>query len=150
MSIQCRDSNSRPLEHESPPITTRPGLLPEPSALLYLSYLSLPILLKAWMLFIRLANCDFVKLTSCPVDALSLSVCLFFFIFAVAKVPKTKDSIRYQVSLLGFNSKRHFFIFLFHGKYLISSRSRGRRCNCSRIILNRVHIWPTNVGVAIL
>ena len=26
-SIQCRDSNSRLLEHESPPITTRPGLL---------------------------------------------------------------------------------------------------------------------------
>ena len=26
-SIQCRDSNSRPLEHESPPITTRPGSL---------------------------------------------------------------------------------------------------------------------------
>ena len=23
--IWCRDSNSRPLEHESPPITTRPG-----------------------------------------------------------------------------------------------------------------------------
>ena len=27
-SIRCRDSNSRPLEHESPPITTRPGLKP--------------------------------------------------------------------------------------------------------------------------
>ena len=27
-SIQCRDSNSRPLEQESPPITTRPGLPP--------------------------------------------------------------------------------------------------------------------------
>ena len=27
-SIQCWDSNPRPLEHESPPITTRPGLLP--------------------------------------------------------------------------------------------------------------------------
>ena len=27
-SIWCRDSNSRPLEHESPPITTRPGLPP--------------------------------------------------------------------------------------------------------------------------
>ena len=27
-SRQCRDSNSRPLEHESPPITTRPGLPP--------------------------------------------------------------------------------------------------------------------------
>ena len=27
-SIQCRDSNSRPLEHESPPVTTRPELLP--------------------------------------------------------------------------------------------------------------------------
>ena len=25
-STQCRDSNSRTLEHESPPITTRPGL----------------------------------------------------------------------------------------------------------------------------
>ena len=25
-SIRCRDSNSRPLEHESSPITTRPGL----------------------------------------------------------------------------------------------------------------------------
>ena len=25
-SIWCQDSNSRPLEHESPPITTRPGL----------------------------------------------------------------------------------------------------------------------------
>ena len=30
MSIQYtdRDSNPQPLEHESPPITTRPGLLP--------------------------------------------------------------------------------------------------------------------------
>ena len=27
-SIHCRDSNSRPLEQESPPITTRPGLPP--------------------------------------------------------------------------------------------------------------------------
>ena len=27
-SIRCRDSNPRPLEHESPPITTRPGLPP--------------------------------------------------------------------------------------------------------------------------
>ena len=27
-SIWCQDSNSQPLEHESPPITTRPGLLP--------------------------------------------------------------------------------------------------------------------------
>ena len=27
-SIRCRDSNSQPLEHESPPITTRPGLPP--------------------------------------------------------------------------------------------------------------------------
>ena len=26
--VWCRDSNSRPLEHESPPITTRPGLPP--------------------------------------------------------------------------------------------------------------------------
>ena len=25
-SIWCQDSNSQPLEHESPPITTRPGL----------------------------------------------------------------------------------------------------------------------------
>ena len=25
-SIRCQDSNSRPLEHESPPITTRSGL----------------------------------------------------------------------------------------------------------------------------
>ena len=25
-SIQCWDSNSKPLEHKSPPITTRPGL----------------------------------------------------------------------------------------------------------------------------
>ena len=28
-SIQSRDSNLRPLEHESPPITTRPELLPK-------------------------------------------------------------------------------------------------------------------------
>ena len=27
-SKQCRDSNSRPLEYESPPITTTPGLQP--------------------------------------------------------------------------------------------------------------------------
>ena len=27
-SIWCQDSNSRPLEHDSPPITTRPGLPP--------------------------------------------------------------------------------------------------------------------------
>ena len=34
----CRDSNSRPLEHESPPITTRPGL--PPTYLLYLGVLN--------------------------------------------------------------------------------------------------------------
>ena len=28
-SIRCWDSNPRPLELESPPITTRPGLLPK-------------------------------------------------------------------------------------------------------------------------
>ena len=28
-SIWCRDSNSQPLEHECPPITTRLGLLPK-------------------------------------------------------------------------------------------------------------------------
>ena len=27
-NIQCQDTNSQHLEHESPPITTRPGLLP--------------------------------------------------------------------------------------------------------------------------
>ena len=27
-SIRCWDSNPRPVEHESPPITTRPGLPP--------------------------------------------------------------------------------------------------------------------------
>ena len=29
MSIRCRDSNSRPSEHKSAPITTRPGLPPD-------------------------------------------------------------------------------------------------------------------------
>ena len=33
-NIRCQDSNSRPLEHESPPITTRPGLPPFVSTLL--------------------------------------------------------------------------------------------------------------------
>ena len=28
-SIHCRELNSQPLEHESPPITTRPGLPPK-------------------------------------------------------------------------------------------------------------------------
>ena len=36
--IRCWDSNSRPLEHEPPPITTKPGLLPERNAcLIYLN-----------------------------------------------------------------------------------------------------------------
>ena len=35
-SIRCRDSNSRPLEHEPPPITTRPGLPPYSLTLDYL------------------------------------------------------------------------------------------------------------------
>ena len=34
-SIQCRDSNSQPLEHQSPPITTRPGLPPILNILLF-------------------------------------------------------------------------------------------------------------------
>ena len=34
-SIWCRDSNPRPLEHESLPITTRSGLPPQYSGLLY-------------------------------------------------------------------------------------------------------------------
>ena len=29
-SIRCKDSNPQSLEHESPPITTRPGLPPKP------------------------------------------------------------------------------------------------------------------------
>ena len=27
-SMQCRDSNSQPLDHQSPPTTTRPGIDP--------------------------------------------------------------------------------------------------------------------------
>ena len=36
-SIQCRESNSLPLDHESPPTTTRPGLPPY-SVITYLIY----------------------------------------------------------------------------------------------------------------
>ena len=39
MSIQCWDSNPRPLEHESPPITTRPGLPPK----LFITFGNIPI-----------------------------------------------------------------------------------------------------------
>ena len=35
-SIWCRDLNPQPLEHESPPITTRPGFPPK-----HVSYLSI-------------------------------------------------------------------------------------------------------------
>ena len=46
-SIWCRDSNSRPLEHESPPITTRPGLTPK----LYVNFV---IKLESkWMVCLR-------------------------------------------------------------------------------------------------
>ena len=48
-SIRCRDSNSQPLEHESPPITTRPGLPPSPKSTLAQSFsyiLALSILWK--------------------------------------------------------------------------------------------------------
>ena len=37
--IRCQDSNSRPLEHESPPITTGPGL-----PLLVCSYQSIELI----------------------------------------------------------------------------------------------------------
>ena len=36
-SIQCRDLNSRPLEHDSPPITTRPSWLPPTLSIFSLS-----------------------------------------------------------------------------------------------------------------
>ena len=36
-SIQCQDSNSQPLEHEPPPITTRPGL-PAQNVFIYKDY----------------------------------------------------------------------------------------------------------------
>ena len=39
MYIQCRDSNSQLLEHESPPITTRPGQ----DLLAWGGYLKLPL-----------------------------------------------------------------------------------------------------------
>ena len=37
-SIQCWDSNPQPLEHESPPITTRRGHLPKQWSILYMLY----------------------------------------------------------------------------------------------------------------
>ena len=43
-SIWCRDSNSRPLDHESPPITTRPGL-PLKSRHLFVAFLSPQVLM---------------------------------------------------------------------------------------------------------
>ena len=36
-SLRRLDSNPQPLERESPPITTRPGLQPYPSEIVYLS-----------------------------------------------------------------------------------------------------------------
>ena len=44
-SIWCRDSNSRPLEHEPPPITTRPGL-PSSFTQLFPKYSLIPSPLK--------------------------------------------------------------------------------------------------------
>ena len=44
-SIRCRDSNQRPSEHESPPITTRPGLPPK-----LIKTLSLSLLFSDWSL----------------------------------------------------------------------------------------------------
>ena len=40
-SIPCRDSNSRPSERESLPITTRPGLPPWNGQMLFWSYQSI-------------------------------------------------------------------------------------------------------------
>ena len=37
-SLRCRDSNPRPSEHESPPITTRPGLPPSAILVYSISY----------------------------------------------------------------------------------------------------------------
>ena len=39
-SIRCLDLNSQPFDSKSPPLTTRPGLLPKPQALL------LPVMVK--------------------------------------------------------------------------------------------------------
>ena len=40
-SIRCRDSNTRPLDCESPPITTRPGLPPIPRWIHQFSFITL-------------------------------------------------------------------------------------------------------------
>ena len=62
-SIWCRDSNPQPSEHESPPITTRPRLLPFHcldfvwnvfSSLLLLSFLPFPSLFQKPTLVFRL------------------------------------------------------------------------------------------------
>ena len=52
--IQCWDSNSRPLEHESPPICTRPGLPPEKNNFFFLIFSSFFLLLNNF--FISLFN----------------------------------------------------------------------------------------------
>ena len=51
-SIQCQDSNSRPLEHESSPITTRPRLLP----LLWYFIIEITILLWTKVSFIPIVQ----------------------------------------------------------------------------------------------
>ena len=44
-SIQCWDLNPRPLDHESPPITTRPGLPP------FIGYFHVSHDLRSWSIF---------------------------------------------------------------------------------------------------
>ena len=47
-NIQCWDSNSHTLEHESRPITTRPGLPPNLTLLFSLKYVGTPSTLLCW------------------------------------------------------------------------------------------------------
>ena len=60
-SIRCRDSNPRPLDRESPPITTRPGLPP----LRYLfKYIGFGVCLEMGLKQLNACSIDFISLGS--------------------------------------------------------------------------------------
>ena len=79
-SIRCRYSNLQPLEHEFPPITTRPGLLPTflcPSPSLYLPNFGLSVSIFIYFVcaFISLTHFLFIHL----VQPLFAALLHFFF-----------------------------------------------------------------------
>ena len=150
-SIWCWDSNSRSLEHESPPITTRPGLPP-----LFPTFTTLKCIWSTYRYY-SILICMFSLLRSINVLLFATipASFLFIFVFSIQMIAYGKIAVGWIWTVDLWRRKRplihnKYTIFEMKNKVLLHDSSKTLVSHCFFGLLNQLpeHYWMFYLQIA--